>query len=318
MATSALLSFTHPPPHLSTSTLLGTSPSPWGGGGTSRTSRFPSSPSFAKSPLFSSSSSLKVSSIEIRRSLHFHMESSALLQDASATAVVMGGAYSLVSSFDLLTTHNFIDQKLSRKLVHVLSGLLFMASWPIFSTSLEARYFAALVPLANCLRLLAYGLSLATDEAMVKSVSREGKPEELLRGPMYYVVMLMLCDVMFWRNSPVGVISLAMMCGGDGFADIIGRRYGTLKLPYNQDKSWAGSICMCFSGFAISIGMLYYFSALGYLQLDWGLVVPKVALVSLAATLVESLPITKVVDDNVSVPLTSVLMTFLLFGYRTL
>lgn len=64
--------------------------------------------------------------------------------------------------------------------------------------------------------------------------------------------------------------------------------------------------------------MLYYFSALGYLQLDWGLVVAKVALVSLAATLVESLPITKVVDDNVSVPLTSMLMAFLLFGYRTL
>lgn len=63
--------------------------------------------------------------------------------------------------------------------------------------------------------------------------------------------------------------------------------------------------------------MLYYFSFLGYLQLDWNLVVAKVALISLAATLVESLPITKVVDDNVSVPLTGILMAVLLFGYRT-
>lgn len=43
---------------------------------------------------------------------------------------------------------------------------------------------------------------------------------------MYYVVMLMLCDVMFWRNSPVGVISLAMMCGGDGISPL------PLCLPY--------------------------------------------------------------------------------------
>ncbi|KAI8539721.1 hypothetical protein RHMOL_Rhmol09G0204600 [Rhododendron molle] len=44
------------------------------------------------------------------------------------------------------------------------------------STSTEARYFASLVPLANCLRLVTYGLSLATDEGLIKSVTREGKP----------------------------------------------------------------------------------------------------------------------------------------------
>lgn len=39
---------------------------------------------------------------------------------------------------------------------------------------------------------------------------------ELLKGPLYYVVMLMLCSLIFWRDSPVGVVSLSMMCGGDG------------------------------------------------------------------------------------------------------
>ena len=91
--------------------------------------------------------------------------------------------------------------------MHVLSGVLFMASWPLFryclslrqsphivhsyrfghdialktcyacSNSTEARYFAAVVPFLNSLRLLIYGLRLYTDEALVKSVSREGKPE---------------------------------------------------------------------------------------------------------------------------------------------
>ncbi|KAA8534490.1 hypothetical protein F0562_032007 [Nyssa sinensis] len=240
--------------------------------------------------------------------------SAELLQDAGATALVMAGAYSLVSAFDNLTQNNLIEQSLSRKLVHILSGLLFVASWPIFSTSIEARYFASLVPLVNCLRLVIHGLSLATDEGLIKSVTREGKPEELLRGPLYYVLILISCALLFWRESPIGVISLAMMCGGDGVADIMGRRFGSLKLPYNQKKSWAGSISMFVFGFLVSIGMLYYFSALGYFQMDLVWTVERVALVSLVATVVESLPITGVVDDNISVPLASMVTAFLSFG----
>ncbi|GMP68496.1 hypothetical protein CsSME_00028103 [Camellia sinensis var. sinensis] len=239
----------------------------------------------------------------------------AIMHDAGATAIVMLGAYFLVLTFDSLTQRDLIQQNLSRKLVHILSGLLFMACWPIFSTSTGARYFASLVPLANCLRLVTYGLSLATDEGLIKSVTREGNPEELLRGPLYYVLILILCVLVFWRESPIGVISLAMMCGGDGIADIMGRRFGSVKIPYNKKKSWVGSISMFIFGFLISIGMLYYFSALGYFQLDWVWTVERVALVSLVATIVESLPITDVVDDNISVPLASMVTAFLSFGY---
>lgn len=239
----------------------------------------------------------------------------AIMHDAGATAIVMLGAYFLVLTFDSLTQRDLIQQNLSRKLVHILSGLLFMACWPIFSTSTGARYFASLVPLANCLRLVTYGLSLATDEGLIKSVTREGNPEELLRGPLYYVLILILCVLVFWRESPIGVISLAMMCGGDGIADIMGRRFGSVKIPYNKKKSWVGSISMFIFGFLISIGMLYYFSALGYFQLDWEWTVERVALVSLVATIVESLPITEVVDDNISVPLASMVTAVLIFGY---
>ncbi|KAL0007867.1 hypothetical protein SO802_009369 [Lithocarpus litseifolius] len=197
--------------------------------------------------------------------------SNTILHDAGATAAILAGAYALVSAFDFLTQRNLIQQSLSRKLVHILSGLLFMVSWPIF--------------------------------------------RELLRGPLYYVLILILCALIFWRESPVGLISLAMMCGGDGIADIIGRRFGSLKIPYNQQKSWAGSISMFIFGFLISVGMLQYYSVLGYLHLDWVQTVQKVALVSLVATVVESLPTTEVVDDNISVPLASMAVAFSMFGY---
>ncbi|KAG8651077.1 probable phytol kinase 1, chloroplastic isoform X2 [Manihot esculenta] len=177
----------------------------------------------------------------------------ALLQDAGATAAVLAGAYCLVLAFETLTEREVIKQNLSRKLVHISSGLLFAISWPIFSTSKEARYFASLVPLVNCLRLVIYGLSLAPDDGLIKSVTREGNPEELLRGPLYYVLILIFCSLVFWRESPVGVITLAMMCAGDGVADIMGRRFGSVKLPYNQQKSWDAVLLLSFGIFSVGL-----------------------------------------------------------------
>ncbi|OVA19459.1 Phosphatidate cytidylyltransferase [Macleaya cordata] len=246
----------------------------------------------------------------------------ALLQDAGATALVMAGAYSLVLVFDNLTKREgFLfkvacdlefEQKTGPCLVRV--AIPIMLANLQNSTSEEARYFAAFVPLVNCVRLVINGLSLTTDEGLVKSVTREGNPKELLKGPLCYVLILILSAVIFWRDSPVGIMALAMMCGGDGIADIIGRRFGKLKIPYNQNKSWAGSISMFTFGFLISIGMLYYFSALGYFELDWSYMVGRVALVSLVATVVESLPTTEVLDDNISVPLSTMLVAVMFFG----
>ncbi|KAL0303465.1 UNVERIFIED_CONTAM: putative phytol kinase, chloroplastic [Sesamum radiatum] len=259
----------------------------------------------------------------------------AVLQDAAATALVVGGAYALVSTFDNLTRRNIIEQTwLSDKYQingfavsfdadfepeagsHTVRVAFFgiLANLQI-SASTGARYFASVVPSLNCLRLVMNGLSLTTDEGLIKSVSREGKPEELLRGPLYYVLVLILCAIVFWRESPVGMISLAMMCGGDGIADIMGRRFGSVKIPYNPQKSWAGSISMFLFGFLVSIGMLYYFAVLGYIQLEWMQTLERVALVSFVATLVESLPTTGIVDDNISVPLASMVTSLFVFGY---
>ena len=42
-----------------------------------------------------------------------------------------------------------------------------------------------------------------------------------------------------------------------GIADIMGRRFGSIKIPYNKKKSWAGSISMFIFGFLISMGWVY-------------------------------------------------------------
>eukprot|EP00245_Coleochaete_scutata_P001150 TRINITY_DN113_c0_g1_i1.p1 TRINITY_DN113_c0_g1~~TRINITY_DN113_c0_g1_i1.p1 ORF type:complete len:272 (+),score=34.67 TRINITY_DN113_c0_g1_i1:152-967(+) len=236
-----------------------------------------------------------------------------LSQDVGATILALSGAFVWVRLFDELSRRDILEQKLSRKLVHISAGLLFLFTWPLFSDIPSARFFAAVPSLTNMLRLLSLGLGISKNEGVVKSVSREGNPRELLRGPLYYVMVLTFVTVVFWRQSPVGIIALGMMCAGDGIADIIGRRLGKEKLPYNRSKSWAGSFAMFFFGSLVSLGLVYIFCSLGYFSCNPVDTTWRVLAIALAATIVESLPITDKLDDNFTVPLTVVTLGALLF-----
>eukprot|EP00250_Pteridium_aquilinum_P024803 c2962_g1_i1 orf=92-1036(+) len=237
--------------------------------------------------------------------------------DVLCTAAGLAGAYAWISFFKFLGEYTVIEQKLSRKIIHISTGILYVLIWPVFSMSPWSRYFALAIPTASVIKFLLNGLGVLKDQAFVNSISRGGTFEELLRGPLYYTLVLWCCTLFFWRESPVGMIALAIMCGGDGVADIVGRRIGGIKLPHNSGKSWAGSIAMFIFGFALSIGFLYYFSSLGYYGVDWTSAVQNVALISLVATVLESLPISTFLDDNISVPLASVLMGVALFPAAT-
>jgi phytol kinase len=53
----------------------------------------------------------------------------------------------------------WLEPRDARKVIHTLSGPLFMLFWPIFSSEPGARAFASVVPLVNAVRLVtaAYG-----------------------------------------------------------------------------------------------------------------------------------------------------------------
>lgn len=75
--------------------------------------------------------------------------------------------------------------------------------------------------------------------------ARLGAPPRPRSGPLYYVIVLIAITALYWRASPVGLVIASLMCGGDGLADIVGRRLGAGNpLPWNPEKSWAGSAAM--------------------------------------------------------------------------
>ncbi|KAL5710081.1 farnesol kinase [Ranunculus cassubicifolius] len=235
-----------------------------------------------------------------------------VIHDYCVAAAAGATALFLLWFWGQVAKQGVFDQKLNRKFVHITIGLVFMLFWPLFSSRPEAAILAALIPGVNIIKMLLLGLGVYKDEATVKSMTRFGDHRELLKGPLYYATTITLASIIYWRSSPIPIAAICNMCAGDGMADIIGRRFGKHKLPYNKDKSFMGSIAMVGFGFMACIGYMLYFSAFGLIDESWNLSL-QFFIVSLASALVESLPISSDLDDNLTVPLTSFLVGTLLF-----
>ncbi|XP_060202582.1 probable phytol kinase 3, chloroplastic [Lycium barbarum] len=274
-----------------------------------------SDPSLLLSSLFSSKKEKGVNLGLKTRRLHTSRRTKAVVMlsenpvmgDLMATALSGGIALSILRLWEETAKREVFDQKTNRKLVHISIGLVFMFCWPMFSSGHQGAILAALIPGLNIIKMLLLGLGIWKDDATVKSMSRFGDHRELLKGPLYYALTITYACAVYWRYSPISIGLICNLCAGDGIADIVGRRFGKQKLPYNKNKSFAGSLAMATVGFLASIGYLHYFSLFGYIQVSSRTVLGFL-FVSLAAALVESHPLSTELDDNLTVPLTSVLV----------
>jgi phytol kinase len=229
-------------------------------------------------------------------------------QDLVATVITFAVALGWLRLMDALAHRGWVEQRLSRKIIHIGTGPLFVLCWNLFSASPAARWLAALVPFAITAQFFAVGMGWMKDPAAVQAMTRHGDPREILRGPLYYGVVFVLCTLLFWRHSPVGILALMLMCGGDGLADVIGRRLGRARLPINKEKSWAGSAAMALGGFAFAFGFVALFNAFGNFEppLDLGWAAAAIGGIALAATAVEALPLKDI--DNITLTATGVIL----------
>ncbi|KAH9701835.1 Farnesol kinase [Citrus sinensis] len=240
-----------------------------------------------------------------------------VLSDVCASAVSAAVAASCLRLWEETARRDLFDQvKISwLKKFYVIILLIVLDETAIIdycSSGPRGAILASLTPGVNIIRMLLVGSGMWKDEATVKSMSRYGDRRELLTGPLYYAITITLACVIYWRNSPNGIAAICNLCAGDGFADVVGRRFGKRKLPYNQNKSIAGSCAMASAGFLSSIGFMYYFFSFGYMQCSWELVFGFLV-VSLASALVESLPISTKLDDNLTLTITSIAVGSLVF-----
>ena len=234
------------------------------------------------------------------------------LQDIVATVFTFALSLGWLRLMDALAQRGMIEQKLSRKIIHIGTGPLFVLCWNLFSAAPRARYLAALVPLAITIQFFMVGVGMMKDPAAVQAMTRSGDRREILRGPLFYGIVFVVCTLAFWRHSPVGIVALMLMCGGDGLADVVGRRYGKVKLPFGQEKSWAGSAAMFGGGFVFGFGFLALFNLFGNFKppLDLAAVAAVTALIAFVATLVEAIPVRDI--DNITVTAAALVLGVLL------
>lgn len=136
-----------------------------------------------------------------------------LIQDSVVMVITLMLALSWLRIMDALAANGILEQKLSRKIIHMGTGPLFVLCWPFFSPQPTACYFAALVPLAITLQFIGIGVGWIQDPDAVQAMTRTGNPKEILKGPLFYGLVFVVCTIGFWRTSPVGMLALMMMCG---------------------------------------------------------------------------------------------------------
>lgn len=212
---------------------------------------------------------------------------------------------------DYLAHRGIISSQLSRKIIHIGTGPIFVLCWLLFSDKFSARLLAALVPFAITLQFLLIGIGLIKDQASVDAMSRHGDRREILKGPLFYGIVFVLVTIVFWEVTPIGIVALMILCGGDGLADIVGNRIPSKKIPWSRRKSIAGTIAMFLGGWLFSFLVLAIFISVGAIPVSISNILLPITLISAICTIVETLPFKDL--DNITVPITAIILGLLLF-----
>jgi phytol kinase len=228
-----------------------------------------------------------------------------------ATLLTFVIAVAFLRLMESLAHRGVIESRLSRKLIHIGMGPIFVLCWLLYPDVQISRWLAVLVPLVITVQFVLVGTGILKDEAAVKAMSRTGDRREILRGPLFYGIMIIAVTLLYWKDSLIGIPALMMMCGGDGIADVVGRRVDSSKLPWSPEKSVAGTLSVFAGGWLTTILVFAVYVWLGAFSGPVTRFLLPVTWIALAATAVESLPFKDI--DNLTLTLVSALIGHLVF-----
>lgn len=228
-----------------------------------------------------------------------------------ATLLTFVIAISFLRLMDFFAHRGWIEGKMSRKLIHIGTGPIFVSCWLMFPDDAISRFLAALVPLLITIQFVLVGTGIMRDDAAVQAMTRKGNPKEILRGPLFYGIMFVLLTIIYWKDSPIGITALMMMCGGDGIAEIIGRRVKSPKLAWSREKSFAGLVSVFIGGWLMTVFVIAVYIGAGVFAAPLMDYLLPVTWIALGGTLVESLPYKDI--DNITLTVVSAVIGHIVF-----
>lgn len=181
-----------------------------------------------------------------------------------------------------------------RKLVHVGSSafallLRWFTWWQGALCAVAALIFNALI----LPRIGGRGIYREADH-------QRGYPIGIILYPISVFAVILFC----WNRLYIAAAAWAIMAWGDGFASIFGMKYGTKKIPWNPNRSYAGSVAFFILGGAAAVAFTFWVWKIPAHPVLWyAVAIPLLG--TLLAALVETIP--SGLDDNLTVPICAAL-----------
>ena len=155
------------------------------------------------------------------------------------TIVSLVYVFGVVAIMDLAVKKGF-PQDLSRKVVHVAAGS-WLIFWLVYDSSHWTKYLNITAAFIWTILLLLKGFTAKPDDQAVKTMTRTGDRKELLRGPLYFTLVMNLLGTVFY-STPFALTAMGFLTWGDGLAPVVGTRYGKLSYKVFSTKTIEGSI----------------------------------------------------------------------------
>lgn len=172
---------------------------------------------------------------------------------------VFGIIFSIIFVFliigvsSILTRFNLLSNEGSRKFIHIGVSNWWIIAMIFFNNNIYASIVPALFVVINY---------ISYKKQVFKAMERDGSKNDL--GTVYFALSLLILSLITFKNveySYLGALGILIMGYGDGFAAVIGVKYGKNKFKVlGNEKSIEGSLAMFIFSFIVSIVILYIFN----------------------------------------------------------
>ncbi|MUG94476.1 phosphatidate cytidylyltransferase [Scytonema sp. UIC 10036] len=216
---------------------------------------------------------------------------SPLLGNLIATLLTFVYVFGLLAILNFCVLNFKLPQDISRKIVHIGAGstIGFLA---LYNNLHWSKYLNVSVFVVWIVLLVHKGLFANPNDEAVITMTRTGDRRELLKGPLFFVIIATICGTFLYKNF-AGIVAMASLGWGDGIAPIIGCRVGRIKYTILSSKTLEGSLSMLIFAFIASVFFVW-------------LIIPnqvnftRIFLLALLATLIEACSPKEL--DNILIP----------------
>lgn len=232
---------------------------------------------------------------------------SIFIQNALVSLIVTGITFGVATLLKSLNQKKAVTTEVSRKVIHLGAGTLYLAQYFYSDKGTYSKYLNIFpYVLWTCILLWksqSISSNIDTLDRLVHTMTRKSEKRELLRGPLFFNFVTILCGTLLYKTV-LGSVMMAILTWGDGLAAVIGTQYGG-KTKVFRTKSWHGCFTMFLASF---LGSIVYTSLLVHVS---SVSLVKFFILSLIATITETLSPSDF--DNLTVPFSVFVTYFLVF-----